>query len=324
MNIYTHQTLGYVEKHKIMATAMLIALVLISSNSKNGKSLLAQYPDSDLPSEYPILASCSGKEEADLYELLPEDLRIGVNGEKSDTVDVWSECYHDIVGIIIEELMSEDHTNPELQVKAEEILNKCLRTSDYSAGCEIDEETLKKSKGIDCRSESAEGLLKPSLATARLACRLPPWENKSDLNGLSRGDTPAVLLEYLRTYECALTERRQFLSTKVRDDMRIHGSLKNNILDLISFITSEESAFDKEYEDQRSKIENELAISRPTLNRALRIVSGIGKMHTLEAEIECFQRASLDLRNSFALGAETASCLPRVWDAQDSLRDFKE
>jgi len=320
MNTCTRQAMAYIRKHKIVTTVVLIVLVLISSNSGDGRLFKAQYSDS----EYPILASCSGREEADLYEILPTDLNPGTENAR-DTVDVWIECYHDIVGVIIKEMMSEDHTKAELKKEAEEILDKCLRTTDYSAECDIDKEALEKNKGLDCRSESVEGLLKPSLTTARLACRLPPWENKKDLDDLSRGDTPTVLLEFLRTYECALTERRQFIKKRVGEDMRVHGFIKDDIMDISSVTTKDkDSAFDRELKDQKSKIENELDLSRPALNKALKIVSGIGKMHILEAEIECFQGVSLDLRNSFALGAETASCMPRVWDAQDSLRDSKE
>jgi len=309
------QIFGLMKKHKIVTIIVIILIVLISANNSDGRLYRGQLITSGSDSEYPILASCSGKEEADLYDLLPEDLKGGPDSQK-DTVDVWAECYHEIVGVIIEELMSEDFTNPDLQMEAEGILDKCLRTTDYSAGCEIDREEFEKSKGIDCRSESAEGLLKPSLTTARLACRLAPWENKKDLDDLSRVDTTTVLLEFLRTYECALMERGQFLTTGTREDLRTFGEIVNNILKVVSF--------NKEYKDQKEKIERELSISRPALHRAIRIVSGIGKMHTLEAEIECFQRVSLDLRNSFALSAETASCMPRVWDAQDSLRDIKD
>ena len=303
----------------VMTLVVMLAVASGKTNSYRAQLTGSYYSDS----EYPLLGPCSGKEETDLYELLPEDLEPGAEGFK-DTVDVWSECYHDITGMIIKEIMSPDLTDQDLQSEAEQILARCLRTSDSSARCDIDKDALQSGGGIDCLSDSVEGMLKPSLTTMRLACRLPPWEDKEDLDMLSKSDTSTVLLEFLRTYECALLERRQFLVTGVREDLRVFGSIKNNVLDLISFISGADTAFDKEYEDQWGKINKELDIARPTLNRAIKIASGKGKLDALDGEIECLQRLSLDLRNAFALGAESASCMPRVWDAKDSLRDFEK
>lgn len=48
------------------------------------------------------------------------------------------------------------------------------------------------------------------------------------------------------------------------------------------------------------------------------------RLRPLEAELECMQRMSIDIRNIAALSAETSACMPRTWYAKDALRDFKE
>ena len=80
----------------------------------------------------------------------------------------------------------------------------------------------------------------------------------------------------------------------------------------------------QEHAVQRGKIVEELATTRDTMHRLLSLIGGMERMRILTAELECVQRASLDARNAFGLAAETASCLPRVWDHKDPLRDYNQ
>ena len=70
-------------------------------------------------------------------------------------------------------------------------------------------------------------------------------------------------------------------------------------------------------------IEDELTISRKALARTLQLISVGQGIDIIEGELTCVQRASLDIRNAFALAAEAGSCLPRTFDVKDSLHPRK-
>jgi len=125
-----------------------------------------------------------------------------------------------------------------------------------------------------------------------------------------------VLLEYLRLYECALTERYYYLFS---DSIRERA--------LLSEAESKELTWNQtgeEYYDQLKKILLELNTARPTLERAIALHLDKVRLHALIGEIDCLVRASKDLRIATALGAEAAACFPRVQDAKSPLRDLTE
>lgn len=146
-----------------------------------------------------------------------------------------------------------------------------------------------------------------------LASQLPPWEESSRHAELGHSDTPAVLLEYLRTYECALMERYFFLFGDVNKEMR--EIFEREDMELTW------SEITQEFVEQERKIRYELSASRPALHRVLTATSGRGRMSGLDMEAECFYRASMDLRNAMAMAAEASACFPRVQDVKDPLRD---
>ncbi|MCK5019054.1 MAG: hypothetical protein KAS32_18480 [Candidatus Peribacteraceae bacterium] len=162
---------------------------------------------------------------------------------------------------------------------------------------EIIEEELKPTnpEDIDCMADSFLSS-KASNATIKLAEKLPPWQGVSNIeDNLKKSDVGFVLLEYLRIYECALEEKDYFL---------------NKDLNTQQF--------------ERDIIRKQLLLSRPVLERALAILSGETKLSSLDAELVCMQRASLDARNGLALSADASACLPRTWESKDVLRDIKE
>src|SRR3989339_587759 len=128
----------------------------------------------------------------------------------------------------------------------------------------------------------------------------------------------AVVEEHLRAYECALQERLYFLHPDALEELK--GRLQNagaeseviDISDLIAEVSEEDKTITREY-----------ATARPTLHRALTIVGGLGRLLPLHGELQCIERASLDIRNALALGAEASACLPRIWNAKDPLRDLQ-
>lgn len=179
---------------------------------------------------------------------------------------------------------------------------------------DVIEEYLKPAV-IECDAENYGTLSEPGGELLELAASLPTW-NDPDVP-LSRLDTSRVLLEYLRIYECVLMEFDEFIFYDTRqeeyDDRGAVGFLKYFLSDLMN------SAF------ERSEIIlREREIARTTMHRAVTIMGAFDRLGPLDAELECMQRFSLDMRNVAALTAETSACLPRIWNAKDSLRDIEE
>lgn len=171
---------------------------------------------------------------------------------------------------------------------------------------------------LTCTANDYRGLLAPSSALESLAARLPEW-GPSRAGELSEADMGSVLLEHLRVYECALYRRSQFLEVFIIRERGTTGKVNGEDIQTISsFDLSEEQR------RQQSLIEHELLTARPTLERTLAFIGGIDRLRPLTAELECLKRASLDLRNSMGLMAESASCMPKIWDARGSLRDLPE
>lgn len=165
-----------------------------------------------------------------------------------------------------------------------------------------------------CDSETVGSFIPPGDKLLALAQQLPAWQKEAGQGGLSRHDIAPVLQEYLRLYECALVERNFFLPTEVVSELR-------SVYTRLGISPLEWSEVFTEFLDQRRKIGREVALARPILNRVLTTISGMERFQLLEAEVECLQRASIDARNAVAISAETASCLPRIWDSKDPLRD---
>ena len=198
----------------------------------------------------------------------------GISTPSPDTIDIWSRRYREEVSKIIGEYLEE-----------EDKIN-CLE------------------EAIDHLPGSAGG------GVQSLAAKLPPWKEAEDLAMLARIDTGVVLLELLRTYECALVERYFFLFTDAASDLFTIGDPEIWWWEVF-----------QEFGKQRRKIEKELAIARPTLNRTLSIANTSGGLRILRRNVECVKRSSIDIRNGFALGAEAAACMPRIQDAKGPFRD---
>lgn len=161
---------------------------------------------------------------------------------------------------------------------------------------------------ITCTADDYPSMIRANGALQSLASRLAPWKSKSP----SELELGPVLLEYLRTYECALQEKRYFLPTSQQSSSSSSGPQ-------IGY-----GRFVNEEQDDASVISRELATARPLLERTLSIVGGMDRLQPLSLDIECIRRASLDLRNTLGLTAEAAACMPRAWDVRGSLRDLKE
>ncbi len=190
------------------------------------------------------------------------------SGADPDTIDAWSTQYHDTVRSIVDAV-----------------------------------ETRDVGTDVDCTNPQPLTAL-PEVQT--LAATLPPWQNGGAEN-LTPEDTAAVLLEHLRTYECALQKRNLHLSSSVLNELSVNRAPVDNT-----------ARFDEET-DQRTKMNHELRVARPTLERTLTLLGREWRTRQATADMYCLQAISLDLRNAVALGAEAAACFPRVWDARNPL-----
>lgn len=149
-----------------------------------------------------------------------------------------------------------------------------------------------------------------------IAMRLEPWA-AGNIH-LIQSDTPLVLLEYLRIYECSLAERSISLPVEIwREESERRSFLPGGLGNNPFFFTK----LWEMWAQQSKDIRRELAIARPTLHRVLGLMGTINMTRSIGRDTECLQRASLDIRNVITLSADAASCLPRIWNAKDPLRD---
>jgi hypothetical protein len=185
-----------------------------------------------------------------------------------------------------------------------------------SAVVKADIENLSSAQCLDGESN----LPPPTPELLDLAKNLPLWlASNARRNALSQSDIAAVLLEYLRTYECAMLEYRTFILTKLTDQS---ASIEAAEGPTGSGVIQTRIQFNEARRKHEEIIDFELTVSRQTLNRTLAITGKMSRLRPMLSDVNCFLAASPDLRNQFGLAAEIGSCLARVRDAQGSLRDF--
>tara|TARA_Y100000310_G_C20565110_1_gene755097 strand:- start:74 stop:865 length:792 start_codon:yes stop_codon:yes gene_type:complete len=170
---------------------------------------------------------------------------------------------------------------------------------------------------LACDAENYESLLKAGPKLTSLARSLPSWSNPGVV--VSRFDTSRVLLENLRIYECAMMEYENFLALDTTEEVSAEEFGDEPAPRFWDFKFSD---LTKESGKRLEVIVKERIVARETLHRTLSLVGAYERLKPMEAELGCMQLMSLDARNIAALMAETSSCLPRVWNAKDPLRDY--
>jgi hypothetical protein len=155
---------------------------------------------------------------------------------------------------------------------------------------------------IACTAENYASVLPPSSALRSIGTMLPAWKDR--LDELHESEMSAVLLEFLRVYECSMNE---YLETFAISD---RSNMTGTLLEQQGRVSN--------------TIRNEEAIAREALIRTLSLTGGFDRLQPLNIDIECLKRASLDVRNTVGLAADVASCMPRSWDIKGSLRDLAE
>lgn len=177
------------------------------------------------------------------------------------------------------------------------------------------------SQQMQCTSSDAAAGAPPSAALRDLAKTLPPWKDQAKQQKLSESDMASVLLEYLRVYECALNERRDFEIARVWDE-NTSASHSSSSSQSSSKSAKDRGEFNEETGNDRQVIEYELALARSALDRSLLLIGGIDRLRPLTLDLECLKRASLDIRNITGLISQASACMPRTRDARGSLRDL--
>lgn len=171
---------------------------------------------------------------------------------------------------------------------------------------------------LKCEGQSYQELLQPGPKLSQLAHSLPPWQDTQNRQKLQQSDVGLVLLEYLRVYECSLMEYSFFQAPEiVREEFRS----QNPATMVLNFFHAD---LVKQLFERSAIIVNETKTARKTLYKVLDLLSSYDRLRPMEAELECLQRTSLDIRNVMSLAAETSACLPRAWSAKDPLRDLAE
>lgn len=175
-----------------------------------------------------------------------------------------------------------------------------------------------KQPTLQCDGDTYQELLEPGEPLKTLARSLAPWQKEEDIAKLKQSDMSLVLIEYLRVYECALLEYSAFEAPLIVKE-KTQEAGPGGILQAYTY-----AKLLVDLLERAAVILSELKTARPTLYYTLNLISSYDRLRPLQAEIECVQRASLDIRNMTALTAEASACLPRVWSTKDPLRDLKK
>lgn len=170
---------------------------------------------------------------------------------------------------------------------------------------------------LRCTAGDYASLVEPTAALRDLAASLPAWNSDARKKALSEAEIGPVLLEYLRIYECALNERRNFLNILIPKEW--YGSGSSASSEKLTRDVANKSAA-----EQQRMIDHELLLARPTLDRTLQILGGYDRLRPLSLDVECLKRTSLDIRNLLGLVSQASACLPRIRDARGSLRDLPD
>ncbi|MFA7681497.1 MAG: hypothetical protein WCX61_00540 [Candidatus Peribacteraceae bacterium] len=258
------------------------------------------------PRRFPVLAACTRYQYDELFKDIKwDDFTVPELAEVS-YVSEWMKEYHGTVARVV--------------------------TEDMSPGA------------LTCTASDYTGMMQPRPELYALAQKLPSWANEEDsdynndnMSRLSQLDVGTVLLEYLRMYECALIERSLFLPSdtltqesgreeRAKEIQQNPGSLTEALLNVLKVLLKSVTDYIRIFglvAADRHTITDELVLARSALHRTLVFIGGYNRLRPIDAEFTCLQQATLDIRNGFALSADAGSCLPRIWNAKDPLRDLQ-
>ncbi len=193
----------------------------------------------------------------------------------------------------------------------------------------------------------------------QLAAEMPGWYFRYGTPGnmtkifkpVTFASFTSILGEFAREYECKLTEFQNsvFADVAMNNDLKTGENPPNQFccnlsnecgLALDSAYCSGPTTGDAQCDlacdlaptmsdfatrpllyVNRQLVERQRA--RAAVERTILALRSFEINYAYAKQLTCFQRASLDLKNELGLLADTASCLPRIWDAATSLHDRK-
>lgn len=178
---------------------------------------------------------------------------------------------------------------------------------DAHAKVVLGEEEEGGTQPVSCTAETYREMLPASDALRTLAGKMPAFKKRKDK--ISEMDISAVLLEWLRVYQCALQEHSAFAETQIAREMS-------------KIEEPTQTAIASEAKIRRAYIEGQLQRSDALIARLVVLLGGLNRLRPIVAELECLERASADIRNGLALMADASACMPKALNARTSVRDF--
>jgi hypothetical protein len=185
-------------------------------------------------------------------------------------------------------------------------VNDWSKTYHATVGRVVQESLLTNATSIVCTDHP---YVRASPALQALGRALPTWQNPAVI--LTENEMPAVLLEYLRVYECALQERSYFLSTRLEQEIAGAQNSSAGGGKVFAGLTVVQAM-----SLNGQQIARELDLSRKALERTLTLLAGQRRLNPLLVNLQCLERASLDIRNGLGLAAEAGTVFWRGLDAR--------
>ncbi len=221
---------------------------------------------------------------------------------------------------------------------------------DVSAVVDEREGYFRKPSQWSCLSETDGGSGPPVSALRALATLLPGWHYRSafgvkNLRPVTFESFTSVLGEFQREYECKLAEfsyaadamvarnldlddpksyccDSSYLCVQATEDVScLTGTFDNPECSGACPTGNAHAVFAVRLTKFRTRIENEKQRARTAMLRTVHALRSFEVNYVYALQLTCFQRASLDLRSELSLLADTASCMPKIWDALTSLHD---
>jgi hypothetical protein len=186
---------------------------------------------------------------------------------------------------------------------------------------------LEKSSAWECDKDP------PAPKLTALAARLPglsiPRTNGTDSMYLAPrpigfNSFASVLGEYMREYECKLSElQQQSLALVSSGDDIDEPCTETTSSAGTSSSCPPVSGYDvfERTGAYQQRLQEERTIARTALERTFETLRSFETNYAVAVDLVCIQRLSLDLKNEMSLLADSVSCMPKIWDAVTSLHD---
>ncbi len=174
-----------------------------------------------------------------------------------------------------------------------------------------------------CRAEPFVPASEPLKAIAAL---VEPWKSGVPF---TEEEAPSILLEFLRTYRCAL----QFRAGDLYYQNALDAYEAEPGDPSFEYPTKDEDEFNDDNSifvipvlaramREHLVIGEELTLAEQAMRRTLIYIAAADHMRPLASNVTCLEDISLEIRNLMSLAAETSACMVRIRNARGSLRTY--